>query len=111
MVSYKITVSWNTVGNGFFIPMEIMVPKIVTTEDNVYVGLVPLNTKIGDTFKSLSIITHKPLETAGEHFNVPFVYFNCNDGTIGKYAGPDSTWTGWLDSMKENVTYPGNHSQ
>lgn len=91
--------------NGFFIPMEIMVPKIVTTEDNVYVGLVPQNAKIGDTFKSLSIITHKPLETAGEHFNVSFVYFNCNDEVIGKYAGPGDDWTGWLDSMKEG-NYP-----
>lgn len=91
--------------NGFFIPMEIMLPKIVTGKDNVYVGLVPQNAKIGDTFKSLPIITHKPLETAGEHFNVPFVYFNCNDETVGKYAGPNEGWTGWLDSMKES-TYP-----
>ena len=89
--------------NGFFIPMEIMVPKIVTTEDNVYVGLVPQSAKIGDTFKSLSIITHKPLETAGEHFNVPFVYFNCNDESVGKYAGPNRGWTGWLDSIKESL--------
>lgn len=92
--------------NGFFIPMEIMVPKIVTTEDNVYVGLVPQNAKIGDTFKKLHIITHKPIEIAGEHFNVPFVYYNCNDESVGKYAGPNKGWTGWLDSTRESLMPP-----
>lgn len=88
---------------GYFIPMEAMVPKIVTTEDNVYVGVVR-SAKAGDIFDSLFIVTHKPIETKGTYFNVSFVYANCKDNSIGSHAGPCESgycWTGWLDSSKD----------
>lgn len=108
-VNWEMNVNNGFLSDGVFGLVDVMIPKITTKKDNVYIGCVNVflqDSAIGKTFHEdeFILLTHSPLGTAGEYSNVSLKIkdsYTIKNGST-HIADDCYWWSGWLDGAKES---------